>query len=366
MDKGDVVRDAATVATKAILKLFPPESVRVVFKTLEDILETGKWRTKVGALDAMKNFVNSARDAVAAEIGSILPKVEGAMHDTKSEVRSLDLYDDHFLRHSVQVSSAANKCATALCTTLANPDLSPHIPSLVKCMSNPDSVPACIKSLSSTTFVAEVTAPALAVLVPLLLRALNDRSMEVQRRTVVVVENLVKLVRDPNIAATYLNPLVDGVEKIAKGAAFPEVRAFAESCLNVMLKAGASKDGPPPPKRDLDAEKSEVLTSLLTLLPCELSVPPATNLNGPHSPRHPLLAQNLDFAATLAADLVYARKFSDADAWTRCVGTYVALWMKEDLDDSKNFAESVRQHFLAIDKVCTLPSLSVVYFLSTC
>jgi elongation factor 3 len=91
-------------------------------------------------------------------------------------------------------------------------------------MSNPDSVPACIKALSSTTFVAEVTSPALAVLVPLLLRALNDRSMEVQRRTVVVVDNLVKLVRNPTVAATYLSPLVDGVQKIATGAAFPEVR----------------------------------------------------------------------------------------------------------------------------------------------
>lgn len=115
------------------------------------------------------------------------------------------------------------KCATSLCTTLANADLVPHIPVLVKCMANPDSVPACIKALSSTTFVSEVTSPALAVLVPLLMRALNDRSMDVQRRSVIVIDNLVKLVRDPTVAATYLSPLVDGVSKIATGAAFPEV-----------------------------------------------------------------------------------------------------------------------------------------------
>lgn len=90
-------------------------------------------------------------------------------------------------------------------------------------MSNPDTVPACIKALSSTTFVAEVTAPALAVLVPLLTRALNDRSMEVQRRTVVVIDNLVKLVRSPQVAARYLSSLVDSVKKIAESAAFPEV-----------------------------------------------------------------------------------------------------------------------------------------------
>ena len=47
--------------------------------------------------------------------------------------------------------------------------------------------------------------------------------MEVQRRTVVVIDNLVKLVRNPNVAALYLSTLVPGTERIAKEAAFPEV-----------------------------------------------------------------------------------------------------------------------------------------------
>lgn len=86
-DKGDVVRSAAATAAKAILGLFPPESTRIVFRNLEDILEKGKWQIKVGVLDAMKSFVPRARDPVAAELGVVLPKVESAMHDTKKEVR---------------------------------------------------------------------------------------------------------------------------------------------------------------------------------------------------------------------------------------------------------------------------------------
>lgn len=113
-------------------------------------------------------------------------------------------------------------------------------------MANPESVPTCIKSLSSTTFVAEVKAPALAVLVPLLLRALNDRSMEVQRRTVVVIDNLVKLVRNPTIAAIYLSPLVEGVEKIAKGAAFPEV-THDFTCMLLSLTQYRCEHSPRPP-----------------------------------------------------------------------------------------------------------------------
>lgn len=86
MDKGDVVRIAATAATKTLLRLFPPESTRIVFRHLEDILEKGKWRTKIGALDAIRGFVDRAKDEVAAELGEVLPKVEKAMHDTKPEV----------------------------------------------------------------------------------------------------------------------------------------------------------------------------------------------------------------------------------------------------------------------------------------
>jgi elongation factor 3 len=86
MDKGEVVRQAAAAATKAILKLFPPESFRLVYKTLEGVLESGKWRTKTGALDAMRMFVIGAEEAVATELGMILPAVTAAMHDTKNEV----------------------------------------------------------------------------------------------------------------------------------------------------------------------------------------------------------------------------------------------------------------------------------------
>ncbi|KAJ3748985.1 P-loop containing nucleoside triphosphate hydrolase protein [Lentinula detonsa] len=330
MDKGDVVRTAATSAVKAILKLFPPEATRLVFRTLEPIVESGKWKTKVGGLDAIRGFATSAKAAVAEELVEVLPKVENAMHDTKSEV-----------------SSAAIKCATALCTTLANPDLAPHTPVLVKCMANPDSVPACIKALSSTTFVAEVTAPALAVLVPLLIRALNDRSMETQRRTVVVIDNLVKLVRDPKVAAQYLSPLVEGVEKIARGAAFPEVRAFGETALETLLKSGASSKVQPAESRDLDSQIKDALSALLVLLPEDLR-DPSSPVNGPYIPKYSLLGRSLEFQSSLVADLVNGRQFSDADTWARCIGLFMKGWT--DPEQSSRFSEAVREHFFAIDK----------------
>ena len=89
MDKGEVVKIAAIAATKTLLKLFPPEATRLVFRQLEEVLEKGKWKTKVGALDSIRSFVERAKDEVADELGTALPKVEKAMHDTKPEVRSM-------------------------------------------------------------------------------------------------------------------------------------------------------------------------------------------------------------------------------------------------------------------------------------
>ncbi|TFK68674.1 hypothetical protein BDN72DRAFT_768987 [Pluteus cervinus] len=323
MDKGDVVRAAATAAVKAILKACPRESTGVVFRTLEAVLQSGKWRTKVGVLETFKIFVASAPEKAAAELGTVLPKIEAAMHDTKGEV-----------------SSAAVRAATSLCATLANPDLAPHIPLLVKCMSDPGSVPACIKALSSQTFVAEVKAPALAVLVPLMLRALNDRSMDIQRRAVLVIENLVKLVRDPSVAATYLSPLVEGVKRIAVGAAFPEVRAFAETSLQALMKSGASADGPPPPQRNYEREKEGVLTALRNYLP--------SGLKNPSPYVQELLESSLNFQATLVADLVFSRTLSDVAAWQRCIAVYMGPWTSPE--DATKFSEAVRMHFVEVDR----------------
>ncbi|THH07494.1 hypothetical protein EW145_g3336 [Phellinidium pouzarii] len=330
MDKGDVVRIAAVAATKTILRLFPPEATRIVFLHLEDILEKGKWRTKVGALDSIRGLVDRAKDEVAAQLGDVLPKVERAMHDTKPEV-----------------STAAKKCATALCTTVANPDLTPHIPVLVECMSNPSSVQACMKALSSTTFVAEVTAPALALVVPLCMRALSDRSMEVQRRTVVVIDNLVKLVRNPKVAAIYLSGLVEGVEKIMKGASFPEVRAFAESAYNTLIKAGASKTGPPPPTRNITEETSSAKSDLISLLP--------SHVKCDRKHLESTLNTSLEFQAGLVADLISYRKLSDKDAWNRSTGSFILPWLSNKPEEASKFSESVRQHYEAIESAKYAP-----------
>ena len=114
-------------------------------------------------------------------------------------------------------------------------------------MQNPstDTLQKAIHALSQTTFVAIVTSPVLALLTPLLERSLNTptTSQEVLRQTVVVVENLTKLVHDPVEARTFLPKLKPGVQGVKDRASLPEVRDLATRAVNVINKAMGADDG---------------------------------------------------------------------------------------------------------------------------
>lgn len=130
---------------------------------------------------------------------------------------------------------------TALTSLLQNDDVAPRIPLLIKSMENPStqSLQKAIHALSQTTFVAIVTSPVLALLTPLLERSLNTPSttQEVLRQTVVVVENLTKLVHDPIEARAFLPKLKPGVTAVKDRASLPEVREIAGRALAVIYKA---------------------------------------------------------------------------------------------------------------------------------
>ena len=135
----------------------------------------------------------------------------------------------------------------ALTTLLSNDDVAPRIPLILNTMEKPsaETLEKAIHALSQTTFVAIVTSPVLALLTPLLERSLNtpSTSQEVLRRTVVVVENLTKLVHDPVEARTFLPRLKPGVQGVKDRASLPEVRELATRAMSTMNKAMGDDDG---------------------------------------------------------------------------------------------------------------------------
>lgn len=65
--------------------------------------------------------------------------------------------------------------------------------------------------------VQTVEAGALAVMVPLLVKGLRERSTQVKRLTAVIIDNMSKLVGDPLDAAPFLPRLIPELEKVTPG-----------------------------------------------------------------------------------------------------------------------------------------------------
>ncbi|PLB41080.1 putative mRNA-nucleus export ATPase (Elf1) [Aspergillus candidus] len=247
-DKGAVVRDAAQYAIDALVATLKPEAqVNALLPALLAYLGkgSGKWQGFVGAYALIEQMARRAemgagtreeetdkdvlREAMGKTLKELIPLIESGMHDLKNEV-----------------AKQACKAMHAVTTLLSNDDVAPRIPLLIKTMEQPSekTLQSAIHALSQTTFVAIVNSPVLALLTPLLERSLNAPTtpQETLRRTVVVVENLTKLVHDPAEARTFLPKLKPGVQGVKDRASLPEVRDLATRALSVIEKAMADRD----------------------------------------------------------------------------------------------------------------------------
>lgn len=78
--------------------------------------------------------------------------------------------------------------------------------------------------LSATTFVQQVDAATLAIIVPVLTLGLREPAAAIKRKAVVIVDNMCKLVGIPEYIEPFLPLLAPGVEKVMKETPDPEVR----------------------------------------------------------------------------------------------------------------------------------------------
>lgn len=90
------------------------------------------------------------------------------------------------------------------CAAVGNRDIEKFVPALITAMANPTEVPETVHKLSATTFVQAVEAPALSIMVPLLVRGLRERQTAIKRKSAVIIDNMSKLVDNPADAAVFL------------------------------------------------------------------------------------------------------------------------------------------------------------------
>ncbi|KAI6892465.1 Elongation factor, partial [Hortaea werneckii] len=177
-------------------------------------------------LECIEALAETSPAQTAIRVPDLIPIVSEAMWDTKAEVKK-----------------KAYSTMEKICQLISNKDIERFIPELIKCIAKPENVPETIHLLGATTFVTDVHEPTLAIMVPLLERGLKERETPIKRKSAVIIDNMCKLVEDPNIVASFLPKLMPQLTTNYENMADPEAREKTKQGLDTLIRVGNVQDG---------------------------------------------------------------------------------------------------------------------------
>jgi elongation factor 3 len=210
--KQNKVRAAAEQAALTITSKMSPNAVREVLPQLFAAAAVGQaWQSRALALKIIAAFGDNAPEQLGNALPDVVPQVTVSMTEPKKEV-----------------SQAAFDSMTNACNVIGNRDIEHMTSKIVRSISNPEEVPEIMHALAGVTFVQSVEKPALAMVVPLLIRGLRSKVTATRRQSAVIIDNMSKLVDDPLDAEPFLPTLMPALQFAADAMSDPEAREVAE------------------------------------------------------------------------------------------------------------------------------------------
>uniref|UniRef100_A0A061R1D1 Elongation factor 3 n=1 Tax=Tetraselmis sp. GSL018 TaxID=582737 RepID=A0A061R1D1_9CHLO len=221
-DKVKDVQVAADEALAVFVQNLHVQYVRGLLPVLfSGMVSTRKWQSKLVCVKQLQRLFQTAKKQMAFALPDIIPPLTEVMWDTRVEVQNL-----------------AKETMTEICNVVANKDLDPFIPVLVSALAKPSEIPECVHALSATTFVQTVDAPTLSVMCPILIRGLRERSTPVKRKAALIIDNMSKLVENPEDVAPFLPKLLPELEIVKENISDPECRNVATKAYSTLKKVG--------------------------------------------------------------------------------------------------------------------------------
>ena len=128
---------------------------------------------------------------------------------------------------SMELSKSSTNLYSKILDMIDNKDIQPLKQSLIDGLTEPSNLATTIDKITSTTFVQTVDDKTLSVIVPLLTRIFSKTTYAVKRQTIIIIENMTKLVQDEMSAHDFICNLLPLIESAKEDIPEPEVRAVA-------------------------------------------------------------------------------------------------------------------------------------------
>mmetsp|Transcript_30273 Transcript_30273/g.64933 ORF Transcript_30273/g.64933 Transcript_30273/m.64933 type:complete len:1040 (+) Transcript_30273:70-3189(+) len=215
ISKSKNVQAAAKETAFAICDNITPFAMKTLLPIIFSCLPVEKkWQIREVALLCLARFKSIAPRQLADALPLVVPEVTACMWDTKK-----------------QVKKASTDTMKQALEVIGNRDIEHMTGKILTAITKPKEVPEIMHKMAGVTFVQSVESPALAMVVPLLLRGLREKSTATKRQAAVIIDNMSKLVDNPLDAAPFLPLLLPALETNAESIADPEARSVTETAV---------------------------------------------------------------------------------------------------------------------------------------